>query len=261
MLIARMFGLSAATGLTLGLIRRVRGIFWAAVGGICLVVLSKSRKRGESEDNFQVPSQVPKNPRTSGQGHVAVILAHNLLNAGSFGERLSKVGALPVLLRAILGAQKAGAARIVVVLNAETRCWVQRDLQSTGRLPNSVEWFQLGDGSTFLPSLLGQLGGEVDEPLILIAGDRTYHPSLHRRAAEWNGDGEALAFTSGSHLVGIYALSRNVAIDIAAHSPANVGCLEELHAWLSSTHAVECEPVQEDKWQRVLTPQDRALDE
>jgi uncharacterized protein (TIRG00374 family) len=259
MLIARMFGLGASAGLTLGLIRRVRGIFWAAVGGICLVVLSKTKKRGESEDNFQIPSQVPKNPTTSGQGHVAVILAHNL-HCG-FGARLPKVGALPVLLRAILGAQKAGAAKIVVVLNAETRRRVLHDLQSTGRVPRSVEWLELGVGATSFPSLIWQLSGEMDGHLVLIAGDRTYHPSLHRRAAEWNGDGDALALTTDSQLVGIYAISRDVAIDIAAHSPANIGCLEELHAWLTSNRSVECEPVQEDNWQHILTPQDGVLAE
>ena len=45
MLIVKMFGLSAATGLTLAFIRRLRAIFWAAVGGLCLVVLAKSRKQ------------------------------------------------------------------------------------------------------------------------------------------------------------------------------------------------------------------------
>jgi uncharacterized protein (TIRG00374 family) len=259
MLIGRMFGLSVATGLTLGVIRRVRGIFWAAVGGICLVVLSKSRKRGESEDSYQVPIQVPKNPTTSGQRHVAVILTHNLHSDGSFGARLPKVGALPVLLRAILGAQKAGAAKIVVVSNAETRCWVLRDLQSTGRLPTPVEWLELGAGATSVPSLIGQLGGEVDGHLVLIAGDRTYHPSLHRRAAEWDGD--ALALTTGSLAVGIYALSRDVAMDIATHSPAKIDCIEELHGWLTSNRSVEYEPVPEDQWQRILIPQDRVLAE
>ena len=261
MLIARTFGLSASAGLTLGLTRRVRALFCAAIGGICLVMLSKSKKRGQSEGRFQVPIQLPKNPTTTGQRHVAVILAHNLHSDGSFGARLPKVGALPVLLRAILGAQKAGAARIVVGLSPETRCWVQRDLQSTGRLPPSVEWLELGAGATSVPSLVGQLGGEVDGHLVLIAGDRTYHPSLHRRAAEWNGDGDALALATGSQLAGIYAISRDVAMDIATHSPANIDCIEELHGWLTSNRSVECEPVQEDKWQRILTPQDRALAE
>ena len=40
--------------------------------------------------------------------------------------------------------------------------------------------------------------------MVLIAGDRTYHPSLHRRASEWNGEGDALALTAATP--GIYAL-------------------------------------------------------
>ena len=48
MLIAKMFGITATAGLTLGLARRVRAIFWAAVGGLCVVVLSKSKKRASS---------------------------------------------------------------------------------------------------------------------------------------------------------------------------------------------------------------------
>ena len=260
MLIAKIFGLSAAAGLTLALARRLRAIFWAAVGGVCLVVLSKSRKHGNSD--------VPENPTTSteaqrteaaGRLRVAVVLANNL-HADGFGSRLPRVGALPVLLRAILGAKKAGAQRIVVVLDRETRSGVVRDLQSTGRLPGSVEWFQM-DSESSVPSLLRQLAGKTEEHVVLIAGDRTYHPSLHRKASEWNGDRDALALTTGSQLVGIYALSRDMLTNLARQSTPNVCGLEELHAWLTTTHSIECQLVQEDKWQRVLTPQDRLLAE
>lgn len=55
MLIARTFGLSASAGLTLGLTRRVRALFCAAIGGICLVMLSKSRKRGKPGRVFRSP--------------------------------------------------------------------------------------------------------------------------------------------------------------------------------------------------------------
>jgi phosphatidylglycerophosphate synthase len=84
---------------------------------------------------------------------------------------------------------------------------------------------------------------------------------LHRRAAEWNGDGDALALTTGSQLVGIYALSRRVVTDLATRCPSNADSIEELHAWLMSSYSVECEPVQEDRWQRILTSQDRRLAE
>jgi len=42
--------------------------------------------------------------------HLAVVLA----NDPGFGSPLSQVGSVPVLLRSIVGAEKAGAARILV---------------------------------------------------------------------------------------------------------------------------------------------------
>jgi phosphatidylglycerophosphate synthase len=251
MLIARLAGLSAATGLILGLTRRFRAIFWAAIGGLSLVALSKSRKQSSAGN----PSRAAQNKNEpAGRSHVAVILADNLHADGSFRSPLAQVGALPVLLRVILGAQKAGAARIVIVANPATQSALMRDLKSARRLPSSVEWFQ-PDGESSLPSLLRRL--RVEWRLVLIAGDRTYHPSLHRCAGEWNGEGDALALTTGSELTGIYALSRDVTMDLAKLSPSNIDSIEKLHAWLTSTHLVECELVPEDKWQRILTPQDR----
>jgi hypothetical protein len=64
-----------------------------------------------------------------------------------------------------------------------------------------------------------------------------------------------------SKLAGIYSLSRNMTMDLAKHAPSSIESLEELHAWLTSTHSVECEPVKADQWQRVLTPQERLLAE
>jgi phosphatidylglycerophosphate synthase len=62
---------------------------------------------------------------------------------------------------------------------------------------------------------------------------------------------------TGNHLVGMYALSQDRLLDLANDWPSNVRALEELHAWLTSTHSVEREPVQDDMWQRILTPQQR----
>ena len=252
MLIARMFGLTGAVGFTVAIARRVRAIFWAAVGVLCLVVLSKSKAA------VTAMTQKLARPQTqAGSGHVAVILAGNMNEDSSFQSRLAEVGALPVLLRAILGAQKAGAARIVVVVNQTTRPAVVRDLQRTGRLPVSLEWFQLAAGETSFSSLLGQLAAGAEERLVLIEGDRTYHPSWQRRAGEWNGAGDALALAAGNQLIGIYSLSRNAVIDLAKNGPSNILSLEELHAWMMSSHSVDCEPVPEDQWQRILTPRDR----
>ena len=133
---------------------------------------------------------------------------------------------------------------------------MQRELQSTRRVPESVEWIQLRTGEMSLSSLLGQLAGETRGPLVLIAGDRTYHPSLHRRAGEWSEAFGALALTSGGQPVGIFAISRDVAAELAKHSPPNISSIEDLHAWLLSNCSVEREPVQEDMWQRISNEQD-----
>ena len=117
MLIAKLFGLTAAAGLTLGLARRVRALFWAAIGGLCMIILSKS-KTGASAPQ-------PKTASVVDGSHVAVILASTLAG-GSLGSPLPRVGALPVLLRAILGAQRAGARRIAVVVDREARSSIMR---------------------------------------------------------------------------------------------------------------------------------------
>jgi phosphatidylglycerophosphate synthase len=258
MLIGRMFGFSGVVGLSLGLTRRVRAIFWAAVGSVCFIILSKSRSH-DSHERTAIPMRAsPETQSETNRSHIAVILAHDLANLGT--SQFPRVGALPVLLRAILSARQAGAVRIAVVLNPATRSAVMRDLQSTGRLPRSFEVYELGTKESSLPVLLGHLVGEAPR-VVLIAGDKTYQPSLHRRAAEWNGESDAWAPMTGTKLAGIYSLSGNVTMDLAKHAPSSIESLEELHAWLSSTHSVECEPVKEDEWQRVLTPQERLLAE
>ena len=45
MLIGKVLGLSGGTGLTLALCRRVRSIFWAIIGGLCLLWFSQRKER------------------------------------------------------------------------------------------------------------------------------------------------------------------------------------------------------------------------
>ena len=42
MLIAKMFGVTSTTGLTLALCRRARTVFWAGVGALCVIVMKKA---------------------------------------------------------------------------------------------------------------------------------------------------------------------------------------------------------------------------
>ena len=49
MLIGKLLGLSGGTGLTLALCRRVRSIFWAIIGGLCLLWFSQSKQQSKPQ--------------------------------------------------------------------------------------------------------------------------------------------------------------------------------------------------------------------
>ena len=182
MLIARMFGLAGATGLTLAFSRRMRALSWAGVGGVCLFILTRRTKQSNritrSEDLMQIQTTSANELQTGSAArrpsHVAVILAHNLGEMG-FGSPLPQVGAVPILLRSVLGAAKAGATRIVVVIDRVKGSRIVQDLLKTRRLPRNVVWCEVTSGAGFLPSLLGELASETDGHLVVIAGDRVYH--------------------------------------------------------------------------------------
>jgi phosphatidylglycerophosphate synthase len=262
MLIARMFGLGAAAGLTLALIRRLRALFWAGIGTLCLIILAKRTKQSHriprSDDimpigsTLTMPNEVPIQSTSHQPSHVAVVLANNL-GAIGVGSPLPQVGAVPILLRSILGAAKAGAARIVVVIDRAKGPWIRRDLLKTGRVPNNVEWCGVLSGEEFLPLLIGQLASEISGYIVLIAGDRVYHPSLHKRAAEWGEERDVLALVTGRELVGMCALSREASVDVARRCPAIANSVDDVLAWLTITHSVEKEAVAESNWQRILT--------
>jgi len=267
MLIAKMFGLASDTGLVLGISRRLRAILWAAVGGLCLIILSRDRRSGNSENKVMTPVEFLKKRlsllrsetvhQSAGPSPIALILADSL-QEGGLDSFLSKVGSIPVVLRAILGLQKAGVRRIVLCVDSLNGSELKRALLATRRLPPSVEWFEATPGSRSLPALLRQVAGDAGEDhLLVVAGNTTYHPALLREIVAWNRESDALALTSGDRLVGICALSPDIAIRLAEQCSSDVETVEQVHALLISMHAVQDKPVQEEHWQRVLTPEDR----
>ena len=264
MLITKMFGLTATAGMTLAFVRRLRALFWTSVGILCLIVLSKRTKREKinetNEDTMKVaPAQFSCQDLqgTSTSSHLAVVLA----NDPSFGSLLPKVGSVPVLLRSILGAAKAGATRIVVVIDRVKGLPVRQELLKTGRVPNHVEWCGVTSGEDSVPSLIGQLASEIDGHLVLITGDRVYHPSLHKRVAEWDGTSDALTFMTDRETVGICSLSRKASSDLARRSTAIAVSADQILCGLSMVHYSESEEVTEEKWQRVGDEQQRRLAE
>jgi phosphatidylglycerophosphate synthase/choline kinase len=266
MLIGKMFGLSSATGLALGLSRRLRSFFWAAVGAICFVLLTRpSKHRGSKIVVSAAPTiatppgaQASSSTNRSSTNKIvfAIFLADGEAQGSQFNAPLSRVGTLPILLRTILAAQKAGSTRIIVVADPITKRRVQRALFFTGRLPECVEWIEAAAGASLSQRLLLIVNKAHSERLVLIDGNRTYHPSLLRKAAEWNNERSALALASDDELAGIFALPVEMIRDFAERCPTQAGTLKELHASLTEMHSVVSMPVADDQWQRVNTPED-----
>ncbi len=275
MAIVKLVRLSAGEGLTLGLCRRFRAIAWAIVGGICLLYLSRSKRSSQPSQSLAKETESKIMPEvTTTQNHnpaaslsrVAIILADQPGSDPDLPNSvLAEVGALPLLLRAILSAQKAGADRIIVAIDPLNGPVICRRLASTRRLPDSVEWLGVLPESAI--SIAVQRAAANAERVVLIMGDRSYQPSLYRSASEWDGDG-ALELVSDGVLVGLTALSRNLALDLVRDSNSKVGSIEELHEWIRTRHAakfgptvVYCKTVAEDSWQKVANEQDRFVAE
>ena len=244
MLFAKLVGFTGTAGLTLALIRRVRALFWTAVGALCAVMLPGSARRGNRK--------VQDSADPAGHGHAAIILAQ----ATPADSLLARVGALPVLLRAILGAQKAGARRIVVVIDPAA-FEVREELGRTGRLAGNVEW-RIPVGGEIAPVLLDE--ADCEERIVLIDAGKTYHPALNRRAAEWDGT-NVLALTTDGQPAGMFAFTTPQAIRLLRGSPGGMRTFEELSDWLTESEGVVCEFVPSDQWQRVSSEEDRLLAE
>ena len=259
-LIARLLGLTGAVGLSVAVTRRLRAIFWTAVGGLCLFLLSRSKVHGDSDRSIsRVVEQIPKSKMRNQGAHplfTSVIFVNTYGGMGESGSSLTRVGALPILLRNILSVQKAVGNRIIVCVDRAAKSEVQRELLRTRRLPYCVEWLE-ARSDTPLPQLLEQIiSVSGDDQLMLVAGNSTYYPPLFREAKECSKSG-AWALTTAGRPMGIYTLSADVVLDAAQHCPPETRNLDELHAWLMSTHSVECKPVDEGLSQRVHTPEDR----
>jgi phosphatidylglycerophosphate synthase len=266
MLIGKMFGLNGATGLALALTRRLRSLFWAGIGIICLFLLTRPKKRRDSNDRGSTVETVaedskaqtdPANVPCVGEVAAAIFVGKAEASGSQFSSTLAGVGSLPILLRTILAAQKAGITKIMVVIDPIAKLRVQHELSSTGRLPRSVQWIDMTLGAAFWRRLRFIAAGTSCERSVLIDGNSTYHPSLLRKGSEWNDEDAALALMSGDRPVGIYALSAKMIRQLAERRATPVGSFEELEESLSAIGSVVPVPVRDDLWQLVSTPEDR----
>ena len=263
MLIGKIFSLSNASGLALAMARRLRALFWTAVGSICLVLLTRCKKllnagALEREKIAKSPGPPAHVSNTSTSSNVAFAV---FLSSADPQLSLPQVGALPVPLRTILVAQRMNAAQILVVADTPARKSAQQEMMRTGRLPESVQWLE-ANAQTPLRDRLSLVASKVNsQRVVLVDGSTTYNTSLIRQAAEWNNGGTPLALTSADVPAGLCALSLETLRDFIAHCPMETCRLEDLHAWISSTHSITSINVGEDLWQRVRTEKDRRIAE
>lgn len=263
MAIVKLVGISASGGLTLGLCRRFRAIVWAIVGGICLFFLSRSKRIAQECENPESESTMSSekvrlsHEQSLVRQKVTVILASQPTSGSELSNSvLAEVGTLPVVLRAILSAKSAGADRVIVVVDPANGAAIRSTLAKTRRLPNSVEWIEAVPESA-IPVALEQVAASA-ERVVLIAGDRSYHPSLYRIVNEWKPDGGSLELTSGGNPIGMTVLSQALALELASDPDPHVFSLEDLHNLIASRHAgLLNQSVPEDMWQQVASPEDR----
>lgn len=262
LLIAKMLGFSSTVGLSVAMARRLRSVFWASLGGVCLFFMSRSNihrdpgKKGSitnpGNSTLLTRSQGGKRPFTS------VIFANNFHKGGEVESPLIKVGTLPILLRVILSVEKAVGGRIIVCVDPLTRRAVEHGMLGTSRLPYSVAWIEASSEAPLAQVLehVRYISGD-DDHVMFVAGDRTYHPSLFGKARDWNGSGEALSLTTAGRPVGICVLRAGYVFSAAGQCSACVCEVDRFHKWLKETHSLECESVDAGMWQAVLKTEDR----
>lgn len=267
MLIVKMFGLTGAVGLTLGVARRLRALFWTSVGGICLFILTRSKNPHDTQDGRGTPDIAEEKEEADADATVAVAARASFavaiflptlkLGNEQFGAGLARVGSLPILLRNILGVRKLNPPRIVVVVDPVLRRSVEEELRSTGRLPESVEWIETKAEVSILRRLQLIATRTGSERLVIIDGTTTYHPSLLQKAKDWNGEHVSSVFSSGGKPVGIGVLTAEAIYDWPESYPVQARTLSELLAAFTEIHSVDQIPVAEDLWQQVNTEEDR----
>jgi len=260
-LIAKMFGLSTPMGLTLGLARRMRALFWTAVGGICLFILTKSSSRQETAPNTLEENTREETDHALGVAQesdftAAIVLSERTAGNAQFAAGLARVGSLPVLLRNILAARKLGAAEILVVVDPILRPQVQSELSFTGRLPESVQWIEARADLSFLHRLRIVAARACDERVIILDGKTSYHFSLLQKAKESNADGIDVFLESEDKDAGIYSLTAATIRDFPKHFGAQVATHQQGLAPMDGHSSLTRISVAEDLWQRVDTEED-----
>jgi phosphatidylglycerophosphate synthase len=265
MSIGKLVRLTGTQGLLLALCRRARAVFWAIIGGICLVWLSKKQRGNvaglKTNDKTNIITMPNKDSHQSKcLCETVFVLAHHLPDAERFEPALAKVATLPLLLRTILGVRGKERVRTVLVVNRENGPGIRAELLATGRVPADVEWIMIPAGTPLstIVGIAGLNGGRV----AFISGDCSYRPNLLRALHEWDGEGAALEFVNSGKPIGLVALAPDLAATLAADFESRIVSQQDLHIWIAeklNAHISGPHPYREvdiESWQAITRPED-----
>lgn len=265
MAVGKLVRLTGAQGLLLALCRRARAVFWAIVGGVCLVWLSRNRKRPAtklSPDANASAAGIPNERSFDSLSpcETVYILAHDLPHAEQFEPALARVATLPLLLRTILGVQRKERVRTIVVLNPGNFATVSNGLLATGRVPPDVEWLMV-PADTAPPKLIRIVGLNGSRVAFIGAGC-AYRPSLLCALHDWDGKGGAFDYVSSGKPIGLFALAPEMAARFASEHESECVSIEGLHEWIwensekGTALQQPCREIDSDSWQAITRPQD-----
>jgi phosphatidylglycerophosphate synthase len=262
MLITKLFGITATSGLTLALCRRARAIFWAAVGAVCLMLMKRASQQNkadlQSDPDLQGGSgheSTEEAMHTEQQKHsqTVIILANCEQNPAGFSPSLAPVGTLPILLRAILTVHGTQADHIILAARSGPATCLKSALRQTGRLPESVKFRELGQEMDLCTLIRHEAA--TSESVILVSGDTVFKPQLLHNALEWQGTG-ALALATDRELAGIYVLPQSVALDVFGKCKLRGQALADVHLCVRSRKFAVIKDVPADMWHKVACPED-----
>jgi phosphatidylglycerophosphate synthase len=265
MIVARLFGVGSAAGLTLALCRRVRALFWASIGALFLIFAQRLTRRheapaGAGPGHESTPKRDLDTPPHSGDrigspSTAAVIWVKSESDRNAFNGALARVGTLPVLLRTILSVKALPVGRVIVSLDSAEASFIREELCRTGRLPEAVWWHERFSGEGF-SLLLRNVASKADHVLLLI-GTRTYKPELLQAARDWKKPVGTMVLTTGTENVGIYALSKEAALGCADRCDAGIQTADDLDDLVGLDANVELTEVPGDLWQDLAGPEDK----
>lgn len=262
LLLARMLHFAPAAGLTLALCRRARTLFWAGIGALCLVVLSRGKEPKMREPEQEIGADTVlqatssgsagANQKTRSSTPAVIVVVGSSEGVGGLIPALASVGALSVALRAILSAQALEPSRTVLSVPTTLSGVLKDALLRTRRLPQQLEWRERQSGAE-LCALIREVASTSDR-ILVVSGSNVYRPALFYAAVGEQETGDAVVFKTGTEAIGLCCISKATGLQLAEYG--KIDSAEDLQSWIEAQCDAVIEPAPSQDWQRLITSED-----